>query len=210
MMQFELQTRRVGETRSGGVDPHLHWRVQCGDGPFRDHVKAVRTRARIGVGFHAGRANRVVPLELEIDDQTNVISRMKPGIVSYFRAIPAVAFRDAIAVEGGHLVGFVATAIIDGLADVIGRFADVGDHPCGGVCIGFGWREGRDVIALARPLRRGGGCGGPTLVHAKREVVILVDRRIGGGDGDVAEDLLKEGDPAGNKAYVQVQFTSNG
>ena len=110
---------------------------------------------------------------------------MEPSIIAYFGTIPAIAFGYAIAVDGCHLIRFIATPIIDGLADAVPRFPGVGDHPRCGVGVGLWRREGRDVVALSRPLRvgRGGGC--PALVDSNGEVVIFVDRRISGGDGYV-------------------------
>ena len=153
VMQFKLQTGRVGEARRRGVHPNLHRRVESGDGPFRNHIEAVRTGAGIGVRLHTRRANGVVALEFEIDDQADVVSRVKPSVVSHFGAIPSVAFRDAFAVVGGHLVRFVTSSVIDGLAEVIRWLSNIGDHPRGRVGVGLGWREWGDVIALARPLR---------------------------------------------------------
>ena len=153
MMQFKLQTGRVGEARRGSVHPHLHRRVEGGDGPLRHHIKAVRTGTGIGVGLHTRRANGVVALELEIDDQADIVCRVEPSVVSHFRAIPPVTFRDAFAVEGGHLVRFVTPSVIDSLAEVIRGLSNISHHPSGGVGVGLGRREWGDVIALARPLR---------------------------------------------------------
>ena len=135
---------------------------------------------------------------------------MKPSVIADLGAVPAETFRDTLAVERGHLVRFVTPAVVDALADHVLWLSDIRHHPGGGVGVGLrGW-EGGDVVALARPLRRGRGGGGPTLVHAEREIVVLVHGRIGGRDGDVAENLFEEGDPAGNKANVQVKVASDG
>ena len=209
MVEFKLQTGRVGKTRGRCIHPNLHRCVQGGDGTFRDHFQAVGAGAGVGVRLNACGANRVVSLEFEIDDQAYVIGGVEPCIIAHFRTIPSVAFRNSVAVERCHLVGFVATAVIDALSDVIGGFSNICHDPRGGVGIGLGGWKRRDVIALARPLRVGCRGRGPSLVSSEGEVVIFVDGRICGGDGDVAENLFEEGDAARHKANVHVKLASN-
>ena len=192
MVKFQLQPGHVGEAGRRSVHPHLHRCVERRNAAFGRHGQAVRSSAGVGVGLHAAGADGVVPLEFEIDGQTDVIVGVEPSVVSDLGAVPAEAFRDAVAVERSHFVGFVAAPVVDALPDHVPGFSNIGHHPGGAVGVGFRRREGGDVIALTRPLRIRGGGGGPALIHSKREIVIFVHGRIGRRDGDVAENLLEE------------------
>ena len=209
MVKLELQTGHVGEAGRRCVHPHLHGCVEGRDASLGRHGQAVRSSAGVGVGFHATGTDGVVALEFEINGQSDVVVGVEPRIVPNLGTVPAKALRDSVAVEGGHLVGFVAASVIDALPDHVAGLSNVGHHPSGAVGVGLGRREGGDVVALTGPLRVRGGGGGPALVHSKREIVILVDGRIGRRDGDVAEDLLKERNAAGNESNVHVQLASN-
>ena len=174
MVEFKLQSGHVGKAGRGGVHPDLYGGIKGGDASLWDDLEAVCSATGIGVGFDARGTHWVVSFQFEINGQSDVIVGVKPSIVADLGAVPAEPLRDAVAVERGHLVRFVAPAVVDALADHVLWLSNIGHHPGGGVGVGLrGW-EGGDVVALARPLRGGRGGGGPPLVHAEGEIVVLV------------------------------------